>query len=118
MDYLLTTSSGCETPHSNLSDGSLDALLDSTIHIDQASMQHSPIRLQRTGLHHSTSDLNQSLNSQKRSFDHDDTNQNIRKYPRLLTQALRDDVKIECQDPMMNSSSSNFVSSRNGHQVS
>ncbi|CAF4978279.1 unnamed protein product, partial [Rotaria socialis] len=93
-DFLQTTNH-CQTPQSTLSDGSLDALLDSSTNIDQPMTQTSPIVLRRTTRQSSTS--NTTINH-KRSSDNDEHLQNSRKFPKLLTQALKDDFKIGCQD--------------------
>ncbi|CAF4111965.1 unnamed protein product, partial [Rotaria sp. Silwood1] len=92
-EYLLTTTQ-IQTPQSTLSDGSLDALLDSTANLDQPITQTSPNLLRRTT--RQTSNMT-SMNL-KRPSDNDEHLQVPRKCSKLLTEALQKDFKVECQD--------------------
>jgi hypothetical protein len=51
-------------------------------------------------------------------MDNDDQIQNPKKVAKLLTQALKDDVKIECQDHSIISSSVAIAATRPLNQVS
>lgn len=88
------TPNHCHGSQGLLTDASLDDLLDSSTNIDQPLSQTSPIVLRRTTRQSSGS---HSINF-KRLADNDDQIQNSRKYPKLLTQALKDEFKVECQD--------------------
>ena len=50
-------------------------------------------------------------------MDQDDPSQNPKKYPKLLTQALKDEVKIECQDHSIISPSVALAATRPLNQV-
>lgn len=115
VEYLLTAS-GCQTPQSNLSDGSLDALLDSSITMETPQIQNSSIANRRSAQAASIGNMNTPHMNNKRSSDQDDPTQ-TRKYPKLLTQALRDNIKVEYQEFSMNSSSGALGPLRLGTQV-
>lgn len=87
-DYLLSN------PQSTFSDNSLDSFFDSTTNTTNEQIS-SPIRLRRTAK--SNIHTNSTVNL-KRTSEHDELAQNPRKYPKLLTQALKDEVKVECND--------------------
>ncbi len=91
----------------------MDALLDSSTNIEQTS---SPIVLRRTTRQTSASNTNTTINF-KRLMDNDDQSQNSRKFPKLLTQALKDDIKIECQDHTIISPSVAIAATRPLNQV-
>jgi hypothetical protein len=100
-DYLLATPA-CRTPQSALSDGSLDALLDSSNNLEH----ESPIALRRTTRQTSKTTL-------KRLNDNDEHSQNNpRKYPKLLTQALKDEIKVENHDHSIISPSTAIAATR------
>lgn len=84
--------------------------------MEQTSTNQSPIVLRRTTRQLSASTNN--ANNLKRSNDSDDQMQNPRKYPKLLTQVLKDDVKIECQDHSIISTSAAIAATRPLNQVS
>ncbi|CAF2629926.1 unnamed protein product [Rotaria sp. Silwood2] len=92
-EYLLTTTH-IQTPQSTLSDGSLDSLLDSSANLDQPITPRSPNLNRRTT--RQTSNI--TTMNLKRSSDNDEHLQVPRKCPKLLTEALQKDLKIECQD--------------------
>jgi hypothetical protein len=50
-------------------------------------------------------------------MDNDEQSQNSRKFPKLLTQALKDDIKIECQDHTIISPSVAIAATRPLNQV-
>ena len=85
--------------------------------MDQPSLQNSPLASRRGTRPPSTSNAAQQMSNFKRSADPDDHLQNSRKYPRLLTQALRDEIKIECQDHSIISPSTALAATRPLHQV-
>jgi len=107
-DYLLSN------PQSTLSDNSLDSLFDSSTNIEQTS---SPIELRRTTRQKSASNATTTINLKRSGENNDDQLQNPRKYPKLLTQALKDDVKIECQDHSIISPSVALAATRPLNQV-
>jgi hypothetical protein len=96
-----------------LSENSLDSFFDTSTNAEQTS---SPIVLRRTTRQTSASNTTTTINL-KRLTDHDDQSQNPRKYPKLLTQALKDDVKIECQDHSIISPSVAMAATRPLNQV-
>ncbi|CAF0950930.1 unnamed protein product [Adineta steineri] len=115
-DYLLGALN-CQTPLTGLSDGSLDALLDASAHLDQPLLEtSSPIVLRRQIKQTSVS--NTLTMNVKRSNDNDEYLQNSRKQPKLLRQALEDDVKIEYQDHSIISPSTAVAATRQLNQLS
>lgn len=85
--------------------------------MDQPLLQNSPLASRRGIRPPSNSNGAQHMGNFKRLADPDDHLENSRKYPRLLTQALRDEIKIECQDHSIISPSTALAATRPLHQV-
>ena len=87
-------------------------MLDSSANLDQPLPNTSPVVLRRTT--RQTSGANGT--TLKRSFDHEESPQNQRKQPKLLRQALRAEVKVECPDSSNVSSLTSLPSTQLIHQ--